>query len=43
MRGYLIRTMLAVALLFTLSACSNTMHGMGRDIENAGEKIQKTF
>ncbi len=26
-----------------LSACSNTLEGAGRDIEKAGQKIQKTF
>ncbi len=29
--------------LATLSACSNTFDGAGRDIERAGEKIQETF
>ena len=27
----------------SLSACSNTVDGAGRDIEKAGEKIQETF
>ncbi len=26
-----------------LSACANTLDGAGRDIENAGQAIQKTF
>ncbi|MGZ9108266.1 MAG: entericidin A/B family lipoprotein [Micavibrio sp.] len=26
-----------------LGACSNTFDGAGRDIENAGESIQRTF
>ncbi len=38
------QTILAMGLLamagFTVSACSNTMHGAGRDIENAGEAVQ---
>jgi predicted small secreted protein len=25
----------------TLPACSNTVHGAGEDIENAGEGVQK--
>jgi predicted small secreted protein len=32
--------MLTICLL---SACSNTLEGLGRDIENAGETIQETF
>ena len=38
------QTILAMGLLamagLTVSACSNTMHGAGRDIENAGEAVQ---
>lgn len=33
-------TALALALLFTLSAC-NTMEGVGRDVKKAGEWIEK--
>ena len=29
----------AVALSFTLGAC-NTMHGVGKDVERGGEKVQ---
>ncbi|MCM2343327.1 MAG: entericidin A/B family lipoprotein [Alphaproteobacteria bacterium] len=29
-----------IAALGTLSACTNTLQGMGRDIENAGESLQ---
>ncbi len=32
--------MLMVASAFVLSAC-NTMHGLGKDIEAAGEAVQK--
>lgn len=32
---------LAVAGL-QLTACANTVHGAGQDIENAGEKVQET-
>ncbi|MCD8497567.1 MAG: entericidin A/B family lipoprotein [Alphaproteobacteria bacterium] len=34
---------LASLALTNLSACSNTADGFGRDMEKAGEKIQKTF
>ncbi len=38
------QTFLTWALLasagFTVAACSNTIHGAGRDIENAGEAVQ---
>lgn len=38
------QTVLTLGLLaiagFTVSACNNTMHGAGRDIENAGEAVQ---
>lgn len=38
------QTALAVTILitagFAVSACSNTMKGAGRDIENAGEAVQ---
>lgn len=33
--------LLAAALLFATSGCKNTAHGAGKDIENAGEKIQE--
>jgi predicted small secreted protein len=37
-------TILSLAVLaLGMSACSNTFHGVGEDIENAGEKIQDTF
>jgi predicted small secreted protein len=33
---------LCVAILASVAVgCKNTAHGMGQDIENAGEKIQK--
>jgi len=31
---------MVIATCGTLSACANTVEGMGRDIENAGESIQ---
>lgn len=31
------------ALLLAGAACSNTVDGLGRDMESAGQKIQKTF
>lgn len=38
------QTHLALALLalagLSMSACSNTFHGVGRDIENTGEAVQ---
>ncbi|HAE99684.1 MAG TPA: entericidin EcnAB [Methylophilaceae bacterium] len=38
----MMRTVLSLLLLcFVLSAC-NTIHGMGKDIEKAGEAVQKT-
>lgn len=27
----------------SLSACANTFHGAGKDMEKAGQQIQKTF
>lgn len=35
-------SIIMVAVL-CLGACSNTLEGIGRDIENTGEKIQETF
>lgn len=32
-----------LAVCLTLGACSNTAEGIGRDVEKAGQKIQKTF
>lgn len=34
--------MLGALALTTLTACANTWDGMGRDVENAGEEIQKS-
>lgn len=34
---------MAVVTLLGLTGCSNTLEGIGRDVENAGEKIQDTF
>ncbi|MCS5597449.1 MAG: entericidin A/B family lipoprotein [Pseudomonadota bacterium] len=33
--------MSAAILTLSVSACSNTFHGVGQDIEKAGTKIQK--
>lgn len=35
--------LLIVLVPMLLSACGNTLNGAGRDIESAGQKIQKTF
>lgn len=29
--------------IMCLTGCANTLEGIGRDIEHAGEKIQETF
>lgn len=38
------QTHIALALLtlagLSMSACTNTVHGVGRDIENTGEAVQ---
>lgn len=34
---------LSLFVLIALSACANTLDGAGRDIEKAGQAIQKTF
>lgn len=31
-----------IAVSVSLSACSNTFNGMGRDIETAGQSIQRS-
>ena len=40
MKRYLLLTVLALTAVGTLPACSNTVHGAGEDIENAGESVQ---
>ena len=42
MKAILTGVFLAVVGL-SVAACSNTLDGAGRDIEKAGEKIQRTF
>lgn len=37
----LILTLAAVGALGSVAACSNTVHGAGEDIENAGEAVQR--
>lgn len=34
---------LCLVILIATTSCSNTMNGVGQDIESAGQKIQKTF
>jgi predicted small secreted protein len=36
----LLTIIMALGLLAALSACGNTIDGMGRDIEHAGQTIQ---
>lgn len=38
---YILFSLCALMLAAPLAACSNTVHGAGQDIENAGENIQK--
>ncbi|AEP10759.1 entericidin A/B family lipoprotein [Micavibrio aeruginosavorus] len=40
MRTGLMLAVLIVLAAGSLSACGNTIDGMGRDVERAGEKIQ---
>jgi len=37
----LVLTLAAFAVMAPLAACSNTVHGAGEDIENAGETVQR--
>lgn len=39
-KKHLIMALSALLVAGTLGACSNTVHGAGEDIENAGESIQ---
>ncbi len=41
MKKNLIMGLSALLLMGTLSACQNTVHGAGEDIENAGEAVQQ--
>ncbi len=41
MRKNIVLALCALALAGPLAACSNTVHGAGEDIENAGESVQK--
>ncbi len=38
---HLILALSALTILGPLAACTNTVHGAGEDIENAGEAIQR--
>lgn len=40
MKKNFILTVLAVLAVTNLAACSNTFHGAGKDLENAGETVQ---
>ena len=40
MTKYILLALSAVMLAGPLAACSNTVHGAGEDIENAGETVQ---
>jgi predicted small secreted protein len=41
MKKYIILSLVACFGLSALAACSNTLHGAGEDIENAGEGVQR--
>lgn len=43
MRHQILLTIIVGLALISLSACSNTAEGIGRDVERAGKKIQDTF
>ena len=40
MKKNLILAICALCLAAPIAACSNTVHGAGEDIENAGESVQ---
>lgn len=40
MKKHLLIAILGLMAVATLPACSNTVHGAGEDIENAGESVQ---
>lgn len=40
MKKHIILTLCAILSAGALGACTNTVHGAGEDIENAGESIQ---
>ena len=37
------KRLLLVLVAIGLSSCGNTVHGVGQDMENIGQKIQETF
>lgn len=41
MRHKFILATLAIISAASLAACANTVHGAGKDIENAGESVQE--
>lgn len=43
MKKSLLTALAALFLCLGLAACTNTVEGVGRDIENAGQSIQNTF
>ena len=42
-RAHIFTALTITVLALSVSACSNTFNGIGRDVEHAGEKIQDTF
>lgn len=42
-RSYILAALALVFMGLSVSACSNTLDGMGRDIQNTGQKIEDTF
>ena len=43
MRRTFFYSLAALVLGLFLSACGNTLHGIGADMERAGEQLQDTF
>jgi predicted small secreted protein len=42
-RSFAITGFVLSILALSLTACSNTFDGFGRDMESAGKKVQETF
>ncbi len=40
MKRILTLALLAIVTVTSLTACQNTWHGAGKDVENVGEKMQ---
>lgn len=43
MRTFLVVLALGLVTGLVLGGCTNTFEGVGRDVERAGQSIQKTF